>query len=87
MQFNVQAVDIVDNRVFKEGYQFQLVNNTMLPFEDESFDVVITNHVIEHVGESDAQLHHLCEIKRVLKKDGFAYLAVPNRWMLVEPHV
>lgn len=86
MQFNVQTVDVVDSRVSKEGYQFQLVNGTTLPFEDESFDVVITNHVIEHVGESDAQLHHLCEIKRVLKKDGVAYLAVPNRWMLVEPH-
>ncbi|WAU76401.1 class I SAM-dependent methyltransferase [Acinetobacter sp. LF10] len=86
IQFNVQTVDVVDSRVSKEGYQFQLVNGTTLPFEDESFDVVITNHVIEHVGESDAQLHHLCEIKRVLKKDGVAYLAVPNRWMLVEPH-
>ena len=86
IQFNVQAVDVVDSRISKEGYQFQLVNATTLPFEDESFDVVITNHVIEHVGESDAQLHHLCEIKRVLKKDGVAYLAVPNRWMLVEPH-
>ena len=86
IQFNVQAVDVVDSRANKEGYQFQLVNGTTLPFEDESFDVVITNHVIEHVGESDAQLHHLCEIKRVLKKDGVAYLAVPNRWMLVEPH-
>lgn len=86
IQFNVQAVDVVDSRATKEGYQFQLVNGTTLPFEDESFDVVITNHVIEHVGESDAQLHHLCEIKRVLKKDGVAYLAVPNRWMLVEPH-
>ena len=86
IQFNVQAVDVVDSRVTKDGYQFQLVNGTTLPFKDESFDVVITNHVIEHVGESDAQLHHLCEIKRVLKKDGVAYLAVPNRWMLVEPH-
>ena len=86
IQFNVQAVDVVDSRVTKEGNQFQLVNGTTLPFKDESFDVVITNHVIEHVGESDAQLHHLCEVKRVLKKDGVAYLAVPNRWMLVEPH-
>ena len=86
MQFNVQAVDVVDSRISKDGYQFQLVNSAILPFEDECFDIVISNHVIEHVGEYDAQLHHLCEIKRVLKKDGIAYLAVPNRWMLVEPH-
>jgi len=86
MQFNVQAVDVVDSRVSKEGYQFQLVNGTTLPFEDESFDVVISNHVVEHVGEYEVQHHHLCEVKRVLKKDGVAYMAVPNRWMLVEPH-
>ncbi|WHP04860.1 MULTISPECIES: class I SAM-dependent methyltransferase [Acinetobacter] len=86
MQFNVQAVDIIDSRVFKESYQFQLIDGTALPFKDESFDIVITNHVIEHVGEDEEQFHHLCEIKRVLKKGGIAYLAVPNRWMLVEPH-
>ena len=86
MQFHISAVDVVDNRVSKEGYQFQLVNDTTLPFKDERFDVIITNHVIEHVGEYDDQLKHLFEVKRVLKKDGVAYLAVPNRWMLVEPH-
>ncbi len=86
IQLHVNAVDIVDNRETKEGYQFQLVSGTTLPFKDQSFNVVITNHVIEHTGEYDAQYSHLSEIKRVLKKDGVAYLAVPNRWMLIEPH-
>lgn len=86
MQFNIHTVDVVDSRSSKEGYKFQLVNDTILPFKNESFDVIITNHVIEHVGEYDDQLTHLSEVKRVLKKEGVAYLAVPNRWMLVEPH-
>lgn len=86
MQFHITAIDIVDSRALKDCYQFQLVDGTKIPFKSETFDVIITNHVIEHVGEYDSQLDHLNEIKRLLKKDGIAYLAVPNRWMLVEPH-
>ena len=83
---DVVAVDVVDQRKLHEGYVFHQVEDTCLPFPDASFDVVITNHVIEHVGGLDAQLHHLSEVHRVMREDAIAYLAVPNRWMLVEPH-
>lgn len=82
----VTAVDVKDQRLVYEGYTFVLVSDTSLPFEDESFDVVLSNHVIEHVGDREAQLMHLKEIRRVLARGGIGYLAVPNRWMLVEPH-
>jgi len=83
---DVDAVDVHDNRVAFEGYRFQQVSDTALPYADRAFDVVISNHVIEHVGERAAQMRHLAELKRVLATDGIGYLAVPNRWMLVEPH-
>lgn len=86
LRIEVDAVDIVDNRLVDEHYQFQLVSGTALPFADQSFDVVLTNHVIEHVGDQAAQLAHLSEIRRVLRADGVGYLAVPNRWQFVEPH-
>jgi hypothetical protein len=38
------------------------------------------------VGDEHAQRAHLAELRRVLRQDGVGYLAVPNRWMLVEPH-
>ena len=82
----VSAVDVLDQRVEIDGYQFQLVQGSQLPFDDGSFDVVISNHVIEHVGDDSEQLTHLSEIRRVMKQEGSAYLAVPNRWMLTEPH-
>lgn len=82
----VSAVDVTDNRIEKEGYSFRQVPDTGLPYTDASFDIVLSNHVIEHVGERNAQLHHLSEIRRVLRPDGLAYLAVPNKWRLVEPH-
>lgn len=82
----VTAVDVMDQRLVKDGYQFVTVQDTRLPFRASSFDVVLSNHVIEHVGDTKAQIIHLNEIHRVLKKTGIGYLAVPNRWMLIEPH-
>ena len=82
----VWAVDVNDQRQTNEGYRFKPVTGTELPFEDDAFDVVLSNHVIEHLGDRAAQLHHLCEIRRVLAPGGVCYLAVPNRWGLVEPH-
>lgn len=85
-RYDVDAVDVVDSRQSKDGYRFTLVTDTALPFADGSFDVVISNHVIEHVGDDEAQARHLAEMRRVLRPDGIGYLAVPNRWMVVEPH-
>jgi SAM-dependent methyltransferase len=85
-RFDVDAVDVRDVRQITDAYRFQLVESTQLPFTDASFDIVISNHVIEHVGDRTAQLHHLAEIRRVMAPSGLLYLAVPNRWMVVEPH-
>lgn len=86
LKCDVDAVDVHDNRLVNEGYRYHQVRDTQLPFATESFDVVLTNHVIEHVGNERAQHAHLAELHRVLRPDGVGYLAVPNRWMLVEPH-
>jgi SAM-dependent methyltransferase len=85
-RYEVDAVDVVDNRLVREGFRYADVTDTRLPFADASFDVVLSNHVIEHVGDTDAQRAHLAELRRVLRDDGVGYLAVPSRWMLVEPH-
>lgn len=82
----VNAVDVTDQRQVTAGYDFQVVTDTTLPFNDATFDICISNHVMEHVGELDAQHHHLSEIHRILRPGGWLYLAVPNRWTLVEPH-
>lgn len=82
----VTAVDVCDNRLVNDGYEYRPVQGVELPFDDAGFDVVITNHVIEDDGDADAQARHLAEVHRVMKPDGVGYLAVPNRWMLTEPH-
>src|SRR5262249_49347647 len=82
----VESVDVVDERIEVEGYRFTRVSGTALPFADSSFDVVISNHVIEHVGSELDQAHHLREISRLLGTDGRYYLASPSRASIVEPH-
>ena len=47
-----------------------------LPFADESFDVVICNHVLEHI-EDDRKA--MSELYRVMKKGGWGILQVPMR--------
>lgn len=50
--------------------QFQIIDCSELPFEDESFNVIIANHMIFYVKDREKTFS---EIKRVLKKDGFFY--------------
>jgi SAM-dependent methyltransferase len=45
-----------------------------LPFGDENFDLVLCNHVLEHVRDDIAAMK---EIRRVLKPGGWAILQVP----------
>lgn len=45
------------------------------PFEDNMFDVVISNQVIEHVCNSD---HFIKEIRRILKENGTAIVSTTN---------
>jgi len=48
-----------------------------LPFEENSFDAIYANHVIEHMFLEEA-LFSLREIRRVLKKGGVLRVTVPD---------
>jgi SAM-dependent methyltransferase len=52
----------------------QRVDMLDIPFEDRAFDLVIANHVLEHVADD---LKALAEIHRVLKPGGYAILQTP----------
>ncbi len=54
-----------------------------LPYPDETFDVILSNEVIEHVRDDRAAL---AEMARVLRPGGRIVLFCPNRWYPVETH-
>lgn len=45
-----------------------------MPFEDQKFDAVLCNHVLEHVADD---IKAMSEIRRVLKPGGWAILQIP----------
>ena len=51
------------------------IEQTRLPFEDESMDVIIANQILEHTKELFWVFH---EISRVLRHKGKLILGVPN---------
>ena len=57
--------------------EIQLQPGELLPFEDESFDVVISSQVLEHVEEFDKYLN---ECNRVLRKGGLLFLSTHGTW-------
>ena len=52
-------------------------------FNNQEFDVVFSNSVIEHVGEYQDQQRMAQEIKRVGKR---YFIQTPNRYFPIEPH-
>ena len=48
---------------------------TALPFEDNSFDVIFCNHVLEHIPDDTKAMQ---ELYRVLKKGGMGILQIPQ---------
>lgn len=54
-----------------------------LPFEDNSYDVVICNHVLEHIKDDTKAMS---ELYRVLKKGGYGIFQVPQDLSLIKTY-
>jgi 2-polyprenyl-3-methyl-5-hydroxy-6-metoxy-1,4-benzoquinol methylase len=58
-------------------------DGTALPFKAGAFDLVLSNAVIEHVGDEAAQRRFVAEHLRVARH---RIVTTPNRWFPVESH-
>lgn len=82
----VVGVDVNDQRkTTNSNFHFQHVSSAKLPFDDDSFDIALSHHVIEHIPEQET---HLLEMHRILRTNGIGYLGTPNRSSpIMEGHV
>jgi ubiquinone/menaquinone biosynthesis C-methylase UbiE len=80
---------------FKDGAHLERLRNEKmirliesqpykLPFEDNYFDLVVSDQVFEHVSDYSSALQ---EINRVLKPGGFSMHIFPSKYRVVETHV
>jgi SAM-dependent methyltransferase len=63
---------------------FSVASGDNLPFKNDSFDLVVSFQVIEHI-HPDAVLNYLKEIKRVMKHDGILIVSTPNKRLRLLP--
>ena len=68
---------------FGDRVDFRVARGEALPFEDDSMDVVVLNHIYEHVVNPEAVV---ADIHRVLRPGGVLYLGIGHKWQVLEPH-
>jgi 2-polyprenyl-3-methyl-5-hydroxy-6-metoxy-1,4-benzoquinol methylase len=68
---------------FGDHVEFRLADGQDMPIDTESMDVIVLNHVYEHVVDPNALV---AEVRRVLKPNGVLYLGLGNRLGIMEPH-
>jgi len=76
VDINKKTVDHAKNRYNKKNLSFIQASCTDLPFEDDSFDVVISFETLEHLKEQEKML---AEFNRVLKNNGFLIISTPDK--------
>jgi 2-polyprenyl-3-methyl-5-hydroxy-6-metoxy-1,4-benzoquinol methylase len=69
------AVRYAVRRYGAPNIKFSVMLADELRFDDQSFDLVLSCEVFEHLSDQDL---HLREVARVLKPDGLCFIATPN---------
>ena len=82
----ITALGIEEPTHFSERYpdvNTVVYDGRDFPFADQSFDIVWSNAVLEHVGDQYAQILFLREARRVGRS---VFLTTPNRGFPIEVH-
>jgi len=84
---NLTCASLTDGKLILAAYpgvrHVRIVAGGLLPFDDNAFDIVYSNAVLEHVGSRTQQGRFIAEMCRVAPR---RFMAVPNRGFPIETH-
>jgi ubiquinone/menaquinone biosynthesis C-methylase UbiE len=83
IEIDQEAIQYAQHYSSSTHVQFLTADSMALPFHDNSVDVIVCNHIYEHVPDADQMMG---EIYRVLKEEGFCYFSAGNKHMIIEGH-
>src|SRR5437868_6372374 len=76
--FTVEAVEIPDSRYAQDRvFHVTDYDGRTIPFPDDSFDIVFSSNVLEHIPDLP-NIH--TEIRRVLRHDGYVVHVLPTHF-------
>ena len=76
------AIELANDQYGHRGIEFLNIDGQDLPFEDQSFDFVVSFQVIEHIVDYSKFIN---EMKRVLTLDGVIIFTTPNALLRLYP--
>lgn len=76
LEHEVYGISSYHEPIKKKNIKILNIEKEKLPFENNFFDLVLLNEVLEHLVDSPLILFN--EIHRVTKKDGYFMLTTPN---------
>lgn len=71
-----ESVELAAKKYKSHNLNYKQGSATQIPFDDNTFDVVVSFETIEHIAEHNQMI---IEIKRVLKKDGVLIISTPDK--------
>ncbi len=83
LDIDMHALRIAEKNKLENNVRYLSGDSLALPLADKSVDLVICNHVYEHVPDPKKMFK---DIYRVLSNNGVCYLGAASRWTLIEPH-
>jgi SAM-dependent methyltransferase len=76
------ALELASAKHVGSNVRFMLYDGATLPFDTESFDCIISFHVLEHLSDPDS---FLAEVGRVCRPGGRIVLVTPNATIRLNP--
>lgn len=82
-------IDILDLKVFAEQQAYEFIQQDLtqgIPFQDNSVDIIMSNHLIEHITREEGK-QLLKECYRVLKPGGIIRFSTPDTQIITKQYL